>query len=140
VLPETKQYVLNLKLAGLTRQQFRIRTPWNVSTQEYGPTIITLVGPLSQLAPHLKELSKFFKVTVTCLDGMPVHVSVDTVAEPGLYKRENGAEEQVAEIEYQGDFEQLPLWPQEPRPEQSRLWELSAQEEDHGLFGLEQEV
>jgi hypothetical protein len=113
MLPETKQYVAKLKAAGLTRSQFRIHTPWRASTQQYGKTLIEVTCPFSQLAPHLQSLAQVFQVTVTCLDGTPVNVSVETEAEPRLYKRENGVVEHVSEIEYQGDFEQLPLWEQE---------------------------
>lgn len=110
MLPQTKRVVEALKEAGLTRQQFRIRTPWKQSIQGYGDTIIVLLCSYAQLAPYVQKLATYFKVVVTFLDGVPCHVSLETASTPGLYKSEHGKEVQVREIVLNSSFEQLPLW------------------------------
>ncbi len=110
MLPQTRQAVAQLQQAGLTRKQFRIRTPFNYKVQGYTDTFIVLRCPYQQVEPLLSKLAAFFKVIVTCLDGMPCHISIEVAATPGLYKYENGCEEQVTEIVCCGSFRQLSLW------------------------------
>ncbi len=106
MLVQTRRAVDALKEAGLVRSQFRIRTPWKESVKGYGDTTIVLLIPYSQTAPYLQKLAKSFRVVVTFFDGIPCHVSIE-VAEPGLYKFENGKTEPVKEIVMDGSYEQL---------------------------------
>ncbi len=111
MLPQTRRAVEALKDAGLTRDQFRIRTPWKRSSNGngYGETIIVLLIPYAQIAPYIQKLAKSFKVVVTIFDGVPSHVSIE-IAEPGLYKFENGKTEPVKEIVVNSSYQQLTLW------------------------------
>jgi hypothetical protein len=101
MLPQTRRAVEALKDAGLTRDQFRIRTPWKQSSN--GITY-------AQTAPYIPKLAKSFKVVVTIFDGIPCHVSIETNHEPGLYKFEYGQVEAVKEIVINSSYEQLSLW------------------------------
>ena len=58
MLPQTRRAVEALKEAGLTRDQFRIRTPWK-QDKGYGTTTIVLLCPYAQTAPYLQN--DFFK-------------------------------------------------------------------------------
>ena len=106
MLPQTRRAVEALKDAGLTRDQFRIRTPWN-QDKGYGTTTIVLLCPYAQTAPYLQQLAQVFKVVVTHLDGIPCSVSIEIAREPGLYTRENGQVEPVKEIVSKNSYEQL---------------------------------
>lgn len=106
MLPQTRRAVEALKAAGLTRDQFRIRTAWGAGTG-YGKTTIVLLCPYSQTAPHLKKLAQSFRVVVTLFDGIPCSVAIEVSEEPGLYKRENGQVEPVKEIVVNSSYEQL---------------------------------
>jgi hypothetical protein len=106
MLPQTRRAVEALKEAGLTRDQFRIRTPWREDTG-CGKTTIVLLCPYAQTAPSLHKLAKAFKVVVTIFDGIPCSVSIEIAEEPGLYTCENGQEERVKEIASNGSYEQL---------------------------------
>src|SRR5258708_19418625 len=97
MLPQTRRAVEALKEAGLTRDQFRIRTPWN-QDKGYGKTTIMLLCPYAQTAPYLQQLAQLFKVVVTLFDGIPCSVSIEIAQEPGLYTRENGQVDPVKEI------------------------------------------
>jgi len=112
MLPQTRRAVEALKEAGLTRDQFRIRTPWKQSANgiSYGDTSIVLLIPYAQTAPYIPKLAKSFKVVVTIFDGIPCHVSIETNHAPGLYKFEHGKAEAVREIVLNSSYEQLPLW------------------------------
>lgn len=110
MLPQTKRVVTDLKEAGLTRDQFRIRTPWKQSIQDYGDTTIVILCSYAQIAPYVQKLAAHFKVVVTVLDGIPCHVSMEAASPPGLYTLEGGQETPVKSIELNGSFEQLPLW------------------------------
>ncbi len=72
MLPQTKRAVDALKDAGLTKNQFRVRTPWKQSVKGYGETIIVLLIPYSQTAPYIPKLAKSFRVVVTIFDGIPL--------------------------------------------------------------------
>ena len=115
MLPQTRRAVEALKEAGLERSQFRIRTPWRQSIKGYGDTIIVLLIPYAQTAPYIQKLARNFRVVVTVFDGIPSHVSIE-IAEPGLYKFENGREEAVKEIVVNSSYEQLSLWSATPAP------------------------
>jgi hypothetical protein len=106
MLPQTRQAVEALKEAGLTRDQFRIRTPWK-HDKGYGKTTIALLCPYAQTAPYLQQLAQVFKVVVTLLDGIPCSVAIETAEEPGLYTRENGQVAPVNEIVSKHSYEQL---------------------------------
>jgi hypothetical protein len=106
MLPQTRRAVDALKEAGLTRSQFRIRTPWRESTG-CGKTTIELLCTYTQTAPYLQKLARSFRVVVTIFDGIPCSVSIETAEETGLYKLENGKEEPVKEIVVQSCYEQL---------------------------------
>ena len=106
MLPQTRRAVEALAEAGLTRDQFRIRTPWK-KDRGFGKTAIALLCSYSQTAPHLQKLAKSFKVVVTVIDGIPCSVAIEVSEEPGLYKRENGLVEPVKEIVAKGAYEQL---------------------------------
>jgi len=106
MLPQTRRAVDALKEAGLTRDQFRIRTPWN-QDKGYGKTTIVLLCPYAQTAPYLQKLAKSFRVIVTIFDGIPCSVSIEIAEEPGLYTRENGQVEPVKEIVSKHSYEQL---------------------------------
>ncbi len=106
MLPQTRRAVEALKDAGLARSQFRIRTPWKQSSKGYGDTTIVLLIPFVQTAPYITKLAKSFKVIVTFFDGIPSHVSIE-IAEPGLYKFENGKTEPVKEIPTNSSYKQL---------------------------------
>jgi len=112
MLAQTRRAVEALKEAGLTREQFRIRTPWKQSINgiSYGETTIVLLCPYSQIAPYIQKLAKSFKVVVTIFDGIPCHVSIEIAEEPGLYKFEHGKVEVLKEIVLNSSYEQLPLW------------------------------
>lgn len=110
MLPQTKQAVAALKEAGLTREMFRIRTPWKQSMNDYGDTTIVVLCSYAQLSPYIQTLAKSFKVVVTILDGVPCHVSIEICDETGLFKLENGQVEPVKEIVLNSSYEQLPLW------------------------------
>ena len=112
MLPQTRRAVEALKEAGLTRDQFRIRTPWKQSVHgiSYGDTIIVLLCPYPQIAPSIQKLAKAFRVVVTVFDGVPCHVSIETHHAPGLYTLEHGKVEAVTEIVINSSYEQLPLW------------------------------
>jgi hypothetical protein len=107
MLTQTRRAVETLKEAGLKRSQFRIRTPWKPSIKGYGDTTIVLLISYAQTAPFLQKLSKSFKVVVTLLDGIPVHVSIETAQKPGLYQKEKGRVEPVKEIAVKSSYEQL---------------------------------
>jgi hypothetical protein len=106
MLPQTRRAVDALKEAGLTRSQFRIRTPWKEGKGS-GKTTIVLLCTYGQTAPYLKKLAKTFRVVVTVFDGIPCSVSIEIAEEPGLFKRENGKEEPVKEIVVESCYEQL---------------------------------
>jgi hypothetical protein len=106
MLPQTRRAVEALKDAGLDRSQFRIRTPWREG-KGCGKTTIELLCSYSQTAPYLQKLARSFKVVVTIFDGIPCSVSIEIAEEPGLYKLENGREQQVSEIVSSGSYEQL---------------------------------
>ena len=106
MLPQTKRAVESLKDAGLSRKQFRIKTPWKQSVNGYGDTTIVILCSYAQLAPFVQKLTKHFKVVVTLLDGIPCDVSVKIADAPGLYKFENGQEIEVSQIEYNGEYQQ----------------------------------
>jgi hypothetical protein len=106
MLMQTRRAVDALKEAGLTRDQFRIRTPWREG-KGCGKTTIVLLCPYTQTAPYLHKLAKSFRVVVTIFDGIPCAVSIELAEEPGLYKSENGQEERVTEIVSNGSYEQL---------------------------------
>jgi len=112
MLPQTRRAVEALKDAGLTRDQFRIRTPLKQSANgiSYGDTSIVLLVPYAQTALYIPKLAKAFKVVVTIFDGIPCHVSLETNHEPGLFKFENGQVEAVKEIVLSSSYEQLSLW------------------------------
>ena len=112
MLAQTRRAVEALKEAELTREQFRIRTPWKQSINgiSYGETTIVLLCPYPQIAPYIQKLAKSFKVVVTIFDGIPCHVSIEIAEEPGLYKFERGKVEAVREIVFDSNYEQLPLW------------------------------
>lgn len=112
MLPQTRRAVEALKEAGLTREQFRIRTPWKQCANGIsdGETTIALLCHYSQIAPYIQKLAKSFKVVVTIFDSIPCHVSIETAEEPGLYKFEHGKVEAVKEIVLSSNYEQLPLW------------------------------
>ena len=112
MLPQTRRAVEALKDAGLTRDQFRIRTPWKQSNNgiSYGETTIVLLCSYAQISPYIQKLAKSFKVVVTIFDGVPCHVSIETNHAPGLYKFERGQVEAVKEIVLNSNYEQLPLW------------------------------
>ena len=110
MLPQTKQAVAALKEAGLKRSQFRIKTPWKQSIQDYGETTIMVLCSYMQLSPCIHKLAESFRVVVTLLDSVPSHVSIETNHVPGLYKLEHGQEEAVKEIVLNSSFEQLQLW------------------------------
>jgi hypothetical protein len=116
MLPQTRRAVEALKEAGLTRDQFRIRTPWKQNIKGYGDTIIVLLCPYAQIAPYIQKLAKSFKVVVTIFNGVPSHVSIETNQAPGLYKFENGREEPIKEIVVNSSYEQLTLWNDIPTP------------------------
>ena len=97
-----------LQEAGLTRKQFRVRTPWKQSVKGYGDTTIVLLIPYAQTAPYIQKLAKSFRVIVILFDGIPSHVSIE-IGEPGLYQCEHGKTEPVKEIVSKGSYEQLPL-------------------------------
>jgi hypothetical protein len=71
MLPQTKRAVEALKEAGLTRNQFRIRTPWKQRINGYGDTTIVLLISYGQTAPYIQKLAKSFRVVVTVFDGIP---------------------------------------------------------------------
>ncbi len=98
MLPQTKRCVEALQEAGLTRAQFRIRTPWKQSTKGYGDTIIVLLCSYAQIAPCVQKLAHSFKVVVTVLDGVVCHVALEVAEETGLYKVDRGQVEAVKEI------------------------------------------
>jgi len=106
MLPQTRRAVEALKEAGLTRDQFRIRTPWN-QDKGYGKTTIVLLCSYAQTAPYLQKLAKSFRVIVTIFDGIPCSVAIEIAEEPGLYTRENGQVEPVKEIVSKNSYEQL---------------------------------
>jgi hypothetical protein len=110
MLPQTRRCVEALKEAGLTRSQFRIKTPWKASMKDYGETTIVIVCSYAQLAPYVQTLAKSFKVVVTIFDGVVCSVAIEIAAETGLYKVEHGQVEAVKEIVLHSSFEQLPLW------------------------------
>ncbi len=112
MLPQTRRAVEALKGAGLTRNQFRIRTPWKQSTNgiSYGETTIVLLCSYAQISPYIQKLAKSFKVVVTIFDGIPCHVSIEMTENPGLYKFEHGLVEAVKEIVLNSSYQQLPLW------------------------------
>lgn len=110
MLPQTRRAVEALKEAGLTRSQFRIRTPWKQSSKGYGDTIIVLLCPYAQTAPFIQKLARSFKVVVTIFNGVPSHVSIETNQAPGLYKFEHGQLEPVKEIVVNSSYQQLTLW------------------------------
>ncbi len=110
MLPQTRQALEALKEAGLTRAQFRIRTPWKQCMNAYGDTIIVILCSYAQIAPYVQKLVKSFKVVVTIFDGIPCHVAIEVAQEPGLYTLEHGREELVKEIVLNSSFEQLTLW------------------------------
>ncbi len=112
MLPQTRRSVEALKEAGLTRSQFRIRTPWKRSANgiSYGDTIIVLLVPYAQIAPHIQKLARSFRVVVTVLDGIPSHVSIEIAEEIGLFKFEHGQVEAVKEIVLNSSYQQLSLW------------------------------
>src|SRR5216683_1907119 len=98
MLPQTRRCVEALKDAGLTRSQFRIRTPWKQSTNGYGDTIIIILCSYAQIAPYVQTLAQSFRVVVTVLDGVVCHVALEVAEETGLYKVEHGQVEAVKEI------------------------------------------
>src|SRR6266568_4634731 len=106
MLPQTKRCVEALQEAGLTRAQFRIRTPWKQSTKGYGDTIIVLLCSYAQIAPYVQKLVKSFKVVVTIFEGVPCHVALEVSQELGLYTFEHGREARVKEIVLNSSFEQ----------------------------------
>jgi hypothetical protein len=106
MMPQTRRAVDALKEAGLTRDQFRIRTPWN-QDKGYGKTTIVLLCSYAQTAPYLQKLAKSFRVIVTIFDGIPCSVAIEIAREPGLYTRENGQVAQVNEIVSKNSYEQL---------------------------------
>jgi hypothetical protein len=110
MLPQTKRCVAALKDAGLTRAQFRIRTLWKPSTNDYGDPHIDIVCSYTQIAPYVQKLAKSFKVVVTMFDGVPSSVAIHTSHEVGLYRLEHGREEPMKEIVFNSSFKQLPLW------------------------------
>ncbi len=112
MLPQTRRAVEALKDAGLTRDQFRIRTPWkrNSNGISYGETTIVLLAPYAQIAPFIQKLAKAFKVVVTIFDGIPSHVSIEIAEETGLFKFEHGQVGPVKEIVLNSSYQQLSLW------------------------------
>src|SRR5437016_3506787 len=106
MLPQTRRAVEALKEAGLERSQFRIRTRWKQSIGDYEPPVINVLCSYAQLAPSIQKLALHFKVIVAVLDGIPCHVSIETVSQPGLYKCERGQEIQVKEIVICGSYQQ----------------------------------
>ena len=110
MLPQNKRCVAALKDAGLTRAQFRIRTPWKPSTNDYGDPHIDIVCSYTQIAPCVQKLAKSFKVVVTMFDGVPCSIALTTSQNVGLYTLEHGREEPVKEIVCNSSFKQLPLW------------------------------
>lgn len=110
MLPQTRRCVEALKEAGLTRSQFRIRTPWKASMKGYGDTHIAVLCSYAQLAPYVQTLAQSFKVVVTVFDGVVCSVAIEIAEEIGLYKVEHGQVEAVKEIVLQSSFEQLALW------------------------------
>ena len=110
MLVQSRRAVEALKEAGLTRAQFRVRTPWKQSVKGYGDTTIVLLCPYAHIAPCIQKLAKSFKVVVTIFDSIPCHVSIETNHAPGLYKFEHGQVEAVKEIVLNSNYEQLPLW------------------------------
>ena len=110
MLPQTRQSVDELKEAGLKRWQYRIKTPWKVSTKSYGNTTITVLCSYAQIAPYFQSLAKSFRVVVTVFDGVPTHVAIEVSEETGLYMAEHGHVEAVSEIVLDSCFEQLSLW------------------------------
>ena len=109
MLVQTRRAVDALKDAGLTRNQFRVRTPWKPRIKGYGDTSIVLLIPYGQTAPYIQKLAKSFRVVVTLFDGIPCHVSLEITQEPGLYQCVNGKTERVKEIVSKGSYEQLTL-------------------------------
>jgi len=107
MLPQTRLTLEALTKAGLTRSQFRIKTPWKPSINGYGDTTIVLLISYAQTAPYIQKLAESFKVVVTLFDGIPCRVSLETAQEPGLYTLENGKLEPVKEIVSKGSYEQL---------------------------------
>ncbi len=110
MLPQTRRAVETLKEAGLTRDQFRIRTPWKQSVNSYGDTSIVILCSYAQIAPCVQKLAKSFRVVVTIFDGVPCAVAIEIAQAPGLYTLEHGREKPVKEIVLQSSFEQLTLW------------------------------
>ncbi len=109
MLPQTRCAVEALKETGLTRSQFRIRTPWKQG-KGYGETTIVLLCTYAQIAAYIQKLAKSFKVTVAVFDSVPCHVSIEIPEEPGLYKFENGQVKPVKEIVLKSSYAQLTLW------------------------------
>jgi hypothetical protein len=107
MLVQTRRAVEALKVAGLTRSQFRVRTPWKQSVKGYGDTSIVLLISYPQTAPYIQKLAQSFKVVVTLFDGIPAHVSIEVAQEIGLYQSEKGRVEPVKEIVSKSSYEQL---------------------------------
>src|SRR5438105_5418138 len=97
MLPQTRRAVEALKEAGLTRDQFRIKTPWKRSSNgiSYGETTIVLLCSYAQIVSCVPKLAKSFKVVVTIFDGIASHVSIEISEKIGLFKFEHGQTEPV---------------------------------------------
>lgn len=77
MLEQTRNAIAALKSAGLSRNEFRVRCPFDARVQGYGDLQINVFCPMRKIAALSPELAKHFKVVQYVDNGNVRYVSIE---------------------------------------------------------------